>query len=141
MGYYLPGFGTNRLLFCRGVRAMKKRLRIRFIGEDVQKSAYDWVNIDLENKRIGKARCKILGNMITVYSVNIFPEYAGEGFGKHFVETLKERFDVIVADRVRFTASGFWDKMGFVQLDADNRIWRKTGDQAAVAPGVPTTGV
>ena len=63
---------------------------------------------------VGKLRGLIDGDTFTVFSVMIFPEFASHGYGKEVIDRLKERFPVIIADRVRYKAIDFWEKSGFV---------------------------
>ena len=85
----------------------------------LQNEAYDWLNISINNERVGKARCKIIGDAITIYSINIFPEFQGNGYGKYFVDECKKQYKKLIADRVRFTAIGFWEKMGLEKVNDD----------------------
>ncbi|MCX5815135.1 MAG: GNAT family N-acetyltransferase [Proteobacteria bacterium] len=101
------------------------QIKLEFISKDVQKSAYNWVNISFNGDLVGKSRCKILYEKITIFSINIYPEFEEKGFGKEFIDILKEMFDAIIADRVRYTAIGFWEKMGFSRQGEDNYSWHK----------------
>jgi hypothetical protein len=38
---------------------------------------------------------------------------------------LKEKFQVLVADRVQHTAKGFWDHMGFQGQEDGNWVYRR----------------
>ena len=87
---------------------------IIFIPRKKQKSEFDWADIKLNNCRVGKARCLIRSNEFIIYSITIYPEFQGKGYGKEFVEVAKLQYDKIIADRVRFTAIGFWEKLVFV---------------------------
>ena len=60
-----------------------------------------------------EVRGKIRGKIITIYTITIFQEYQDLGYGKQVIERLQETFNTIVADRVRFSAIGFWEKMDF----------------------------
>lgn len=100
---------------------MEQQLTIEFIKKNVQQSDYDWANLSIGDNRVGKARCFIDGNTITIYSIIIFPEFQGNGYGKKFVDYSKQNFKKVIADRVRFNARGFWDKMNFT--DMGNEIW------------------
>lgn len=86
-----------------------------FISREEQKSKYDWANIIFNNSHVGKARCLKDVNELTICSINIYPEYQRHGYGKIFVEDAKHKYNKIVADRVRYEAIGFWEKMGFVR--------------------------
>lgn len=105
---------------------MDSNIVIAFIAKSDQKSEYDWANISYNNERVGKARCKISGNKLIIYSINVFPEFEGHGFGKAFVERAKEHYDEIVADRVRSTAIGFWEKVGFVKKNESEWVYNKS---------------
>ena len=104
---------------------MAGSIKIDFLSRDSQHSIYDWANINVGNERVGKARCLLEDNKMIIYSINIFPEFEGNGYGKMFVNHAKEEFDIVVADRVRQTAIGFWEKMGFVDEHNGNWIYRK----------------
>ncbi len=102
-----------------------ENLLIEFIEKNVQHSEYDWANITFNNERVGKARCLIEKNSLTIYSINIFPEYEGHGYGKEFVEYSKSHFNKIIADRVRHSAIGFWERCKFIDNNDGNWIWLK----------------
>lgn len=104
---------------------MNSDIIISFIARDKQGSTYDWANITVGNERVGKARCHLKERQMIIYSINIFPEFEGNGYGKAFVEKAKMKYDTVVADRVRATAIGFWEKMGFVFDKDSNWIYRK----------------
>lgn len=104
---------------------MDKEIVIEFIERNQQHSDYDWANITFGEDRVGKARCNINGDKLIIYSINIFPEFEGHGYGKAFVINAKTRFKTIIADKVRFTAIGFWDKMGFIDNHDGNWIFRQ----------------
>ncbi|SFM61166.1 GNAT family protein [Methanolobus profundi] len=79
----------------------------------VQGSEHRWLNIDRNGIRVGKVRGKVNGNILVIHSITIFPEFERRKYGRKTIEVFKESFNVIVADRVRPTAVGFWQKMGF----------------------------
>jgi hypothetical protein len=89
-------------------------------------SEYRWMNIDRRDKRVGKTRGKVEGNVLIIYSINIFPEFEGKHYGKRTIDFFKSQFSTIVADRVRPTAIGFWEKMGFVNRGDGSYIFMKT---------------
>lgn len=91
----------------------EEKLIITFLSRDIQRSDYDWANITFGTTRVGKARCLIQPDMLVIYSINIFPEFEGHGYGRAFVDEMKTKYDVIIADRVRHTAIGFWERLGF----------------------------
>jgi ribosomal protein S18 acetylase RimI-like enzyme len=106
-------------------------ITIEFIPKAEQHSEYDWVDISSGGVRVGKARCRREApeasgkTSFVIYSINIYPESAGHGFGREFVDYCKGEFDVIIADRVRQTAIGFWEAMGFRDNNDGNWIYRK----------------
>jgi len=67
----------------------------------------------------------IQGRRLTIHSINIFPEFERHGYGKKTVEMFQAAFDTIVADRVRQTATGFWEKMGFDPDGNGQYIWTR----------------
>jgi GNAT superfamily N-acetyltransferase len=88
-------------------------------------AGYDRIDIDLPEARIGNVRCRFMGEKVVVYSIQIFPEFQRNGYATATIDMLKSRYQVIVADRVRFTARGFWEKMGFAPLPDGNWEYRK----------------
>jgi GNAT superfamily N-acetyltransferase len=88
-------------------------------------SRFDWINIDKGPHRIGKIRALIDGGTLTIFSINIFPEFERKGYARRIIETLKTSFNRITADRVRHTAVGFWVKMGFVNTGNGTYVYRK----------------
>jgi len=110
-------------------------ITIEFLSKGAQHSQYDWVDISSGDTRVGKARCKRVGltgrsnATIIIYSINIYPEWAGHGYGREFVDDCKCHFDTIIADRVRYSAKGFWDAVGFHDNLDGNWIYRKGADK------------
>ena len=104
---------------------MSKEINIKFISRDSQHSKYDWANIYHDGDVAGKARCLLAGRTMTIFSINVFPEFEDHGYGKQFVMFAKKSFDTVIADRVRFEAIGFWEKMGFVDENDGNWAYRK----------------
>ena len=106
-------------------------ISIEFLSGEQQHSQYDWVDISSEGNRVGKARCKRNGpdaagkTVFTIYSVNVYPESAGHGYGREFVDYCKDHFDILVADRVRHSAIGFWEAMGFRDNKDGNWIYQR----------------
>jgi ribosomal protein S18 acetylase RimI-like enzyme len=99
---------------------------------DERESAYDWFNIDRGSVRIGKLRSHVEEARLTIYSITIFPEFQGRGYGEAIIEMFKERFDVIVADRVRPKARGFWEHEGFASDGEGDYVYvRQDRDRAA----------
>jgi ribosomal protein S18 acetylase RimI-like enzyme len=104
---------------------MPEKLTFKLITHDKQNSDFDWLNIDCGPVRVGKVRGLINGRALTICSINIFPEFEGRGYAKKTIEMFKESFDTIVADRVRYTAVGFWVKMGFTRREDGNYVYHK----------------
>jgi len=87
---------------------------------------YDRIDIDLPDARIGSIRCRLRGEKAVVYSIQIFPEFQRNGYGAAAIDMLKARYQVLVADRVRFTAREFWEKMGFTENSDGNWEYRQS---------------
>ena len=106
-------------------------ISIEFLPEAQQHSEYDWVDISSGDDRVGKARCRqsaptgTAGSTFTIYSVNIYPEFAGHGYGRAFVDYCKGHFGTVIADRVRHTAIGFWETLEFHDNHDGNWIWHR----------------
>ena len=94
----------------------------------VQSSEYRWLNIDRNGQRVGKARGRVDNNILTIYSITIFQEFEGKNYGSKTIEVFKEHFNTIIADRVRPTAIGFWEKMGFSNNGDGSYIFHKKRD-------------
>ena len=86
---------------------------------------YDRIDIDLPEARVGSVRCRFMGEKVILYSILVCPEFQGNHYGTAAIELLKDRFQIIVADRVRFTAREFWEKMGFKPLENGNWEYRR----------------
>ena len=86
-------------------------------------SGYCWVNIELGGTRVGKARIKRNYRKIIIKNINIFPEFEGRGFAAQTVDLFKKAAREIIADRVRGTARGFWERMGFTDIGDGNYRW------------------
>lgn len=99
-------------------------IKIEFINRSKQHSEYDWANISHNDNRVGKARCLIKEDTLIIYSINVFPEFEGHGYAKTFVNEAKKKYDTIFANKVRYTAKGFWEKVGFAPYDSDNWIYK-----------------
>jgi GNAT superfamily N-acetyltransferase len=92
----------------------------------------DRIDIDLPHARVGSVRCLFQGEKVIVYSIRVFPEFEGNGFGRRTIEMLKGRFAMVVADRVRFSARGFWEKLGFQECPDHNWVYVRA--QGSIAP-------
>lgn len=109
---------------------MPEKLNFRVQGRKRQRSRFDWINIDRGNSRVGKMRTEVRGKELTIYSINIFPEFEGHGYAKKAIEMLKTNFDSITADRVRPKAIGFWEKMGFIFTGEGVYAYHKGGPRS-----------
>ena len=103
---------------------MAEKLTFKLTTHD-KHSDFDWLNIDCGTVRVGKARGLINGKTLTICSINIFPEFEGHGYAARTIEMFKESFDVIIADRVRHTAIGFWVKMEFIDRENGSYVYRR----------------
>jgi ribosomal protein S18 acetylase RimI-like enzyme len=83
-------------------------------------SGYERIDLDLGDTRVGNVRCRFSLEKVFIYHITVFPEFQGNGYGAATIDMLKERFAVLVADRVQFTAQGFWERMGFRKLEDGN---------------------
>ncbi len=101
---------------------MHSQLKIQFesINGD---SKYQWVNIDCNNARVGKARIKRIYTKTIIKTINIFPEYERKGYAKKTIEMFKERSREIIAENVRYTARSFWSHLGFIDSHDGNYRW------------------
>ena len=99
-------------------------LTIEFVPKQQQQSRYDWADMSSGSERVGKARCIIKDSTIIIYSINIYPAWEGHGYGREFVDYCKSHFQVVIADRVRYSAIGFWEAMGFCNDHDGNWSYR-----------------
>ncbi len=88
-------------------------------------SKYDWFNIEISGNRVGKIRSEIHADLMTIYSIYVFPEYEGQGIAHHIIDYFKNEYKSIVADRVRPSAIKFWQKMAFKKEQGGNYIWTR----------------
>lgn len=102
---------------------MTKKLTIKTENIKEGDSSYCWVNIELGGTRVGKGRIKRIYRKIIIKNINIFPEFERHGFAAQTVDLFKETAREIIADRVRNTARGFWEKMGFEDKGDGNYRW------------------
>lgn len=91
-------------------------------------SDYRWLNIDRNGEMVGKVRGRVEGKVLTIHSITIFPEFEGRGFGKRTIDMFKSHFDVIIADRVRPKARGFWQRMFFLNHEDGSYIYSKNNE-------------
>jgi len=105
---------------------MPTGLSFDLVPREESHSAYEWMNIELGPVRVGKVRGLIDGQKLTICTINVFPEYERRGYARAAIEKFKNEFCPIVADRVRPTAIGFWERMGFVSSGDGGYIWEKS---------------
>lgn len=86
-------------------------------------SNYCWVNIELGGTRVGKARIKRVYSRVIIKNITIFPEFQGRGLARKIVDLFKDTAREIIADRVRSSARGFWERMGFSDTGDGNYRW------------------
>ncbi len=104
---------------------MPEQLTFKFITHNQRNSDYDELNIECDGIRVGKVRGIINSKVLTICSINIFPEFEGRGFARKTIEMFKKSFDTIIADRVRYKAIGFWEKMEFDTANNGSYVWKK----------------
>lgn len=102
-----------------------KKLSFKLMTGSVLGSRYDWMNIDLGSTRVGKVRGFVEGRSLTICSIAIFPEFERHGYARATIAMFKRHFDLIIADRVRFAAIGFWQKMGFSNHGDGNWVFEE----------------
>ena len=51
---------------------------------------YDRSDVDLPDVRIVNVRCRLLGEKVVVYSIQIFPEFQGNGYVRAAIDMLKD---------------------------------------------------
>jgi GNAT superfamily N-acetyltransferase len=102
---------------------------------DERESDYDWFNIERGSIRVGKVRGLIEEDRLTIHSIRIFPKFQGRGYGEAIINSFKDRFDVIVADRVRPTARGFWEHEGFISDGEGDYVYIQQGRDSRLVGG------
>ena len=86
-------------------------------------SDYRWVNIEIQGVRVGKARVHESDGALTIDSLMIFDRYRRQGHARRLIRRLQREYRQIVADRVRPSARGFWEKMGFRPGEEGSYLW------------------
>ncbi len=104
---------------------MSESLQFTLTPRPPEPDGYDWVDLDIPEARVGKMRCRLEVDRAIIYSVMVFPEFQGRGFGRQVIDMLKERYPVIEADRVRHTAVWFWERMGFKERPDGNWVYAR----------------
>ncbi len=102
---------------------MPQNLKINFENVNKGDSNYRWVNIELGDTRVGKARVNKIYRKIIIKNINIFPEFERHGFARQTVDLFKETAREIIAENVRSTARNFWERMGFHDTGDGNYRW------------------
>jgi len=90
-------------------------------------SRYCWVNIELGGARVGKARIKRNPGKIIIKNINIFSGFERRGLATYTVALFKKTAREIIADRVRLSARGFWEHLGFSDMGDGNYRWVSRG--------------
>ena len=88
---------------------------------------YDWFDIEYLGVQVGKSRCRIEADRLTIFSIMVYPEFEGRGFASSVIDYFKQEHDVIVADRVRPSAREFWARLDFVPESVDGYVWLRPG--------------
>lgn len=101
------------------------KLSFNLLSRRKYKSNYDNFNIEYGRTRVGKVRGLIDGNTLTIFSMLIFSEFKGHGFGTETIEMFKVFYETIIADRVRPAATGFWIKMGFDEAEDGSYVFQR----------------
>lgn len=103
-------------------------------------SDYLWMNVELGGGRIGKMRVSVFEDTLVVNSINIYPEFERNGYARKVMDSFKEQYEEITADRVRSSAVGFWKKMHFSDDGDGNFSWKRgageRGPQSESTQGV-----
>jgi len=86
-------------------------------------STYSWVNVELGGTRVGKARIKRIYRRVIIKNITIFPEFQRRGLARKIIDLFKDTAREIIADRVRSSARGFWERMGFSDTGDGNYRW------------------
>ena len=105
-----------------------KQMKGIVIKEDAafnKASNYSWMNIEVDNVRVGKLRARSMGKKFIMQSITIFPEFERKGYAKETIDYYKKKYDEIIADRVRNTARIFWVKMEFTNNGDGNYVWKR----------------
>ncbi len=103
---------------------VQQTLTLELLPHARENSRFNWWNVDCGHQRIGKVRGLIDGSKLTIHSIYICPKFERDGFTSEVVATFKSKFETIIADKVRHSARGFWQKMGFEPAQDDEYEWR-----------------
>lgn len=106
-------------------RAIGRSLELSQLPRREEIGDYDWFDIELSGTQVGKARCQIEGDLLTIFSIMIYPEFERQGYASAVIDHFKTKSERIVADRVRCTARDFWAKLGFQPEGEDTYAWRR----------------
>ncbi len=101
----------------------QQKLTLELLPRVRQNSRFDWWDLDCGHQRIGKVKGLINESKLTIHSIYISPKFERNGFASEVVIMFKSSFDAIIADGVRHSAKGFWEKMGFEFNHDGNCIW------------------
>lgn len=98
-----------------------QHLSVKILPEFKNKVVSDNVYLMLGDTQIGSARCMFAGRTVIIYTIVIYPQYRGHGYGKKAVNYFKKTYDTVIADNVTKQATAFWQKMNFTPIEK----WRK----------------
>jgi GNAT superfamily N-acetyltransferase len=93
------------------------------LPRSADRGEYDWFDLEQAGTQVGKARCRAEAGQFTIFSIMIYPEFEGRGLARLVIDHFKGEHAVIIADRVRFAARGFWLKLGFRPESLDRYVW------------------
>lgn len=79
---------------------------------------HDIANISRNDDVIGVFRYEIWYSALIIHAIKLSPDHRMHGYGRKIIDALKNRYGTIIADRVVFTATGFWEKMGFKEVES-----------------------
>ena len=102
---------------------MAENLTVKTENIKEDDSSYCWVNIKIGDTRVGKARIKRVYSRVIIKNIIIFPEFQRRGLARKIIDLFKDTARQIIADRVRSSARGFWERMGFSDTGDGNYRW------------------
>ncbi len=70
---------------------MSEKLQLKFQNVNASDSNYQWINLDIGDKRVGKARIKKVYSRVIIHTINVFPEYERHGYARQTVDYFKKR--------------------------------------------------
>lgn len=119
---------------------MEKKLSWSVTRGVRESSPYWYIDFELQGQRAGKARVSRRYSLTTIHNIEVYSEYRGCGIARFFVDSLKKRSRMIVAENVRFSARRFWKHLGFEEEEPGQFFWRNESyrfEQAARLTSIP----